>query len=653
MKLYGKMVAIIVAFALICTNFTSVAFATHEVFGAVAVYETTQGGQQEGWEFTVMHTNDTHGYLAQLTKDQSGKTVYDQTKANIAKRAMAVSQIRAQAPNNLLLDAGDVFSGSLYFTKYNGLADVEFMNMLGYDAMNLGNHEFDKGPQTLADFIQQAQFPIVNANFDFTNETALSGMANTIVGEADLNGKIYPAVILDVNGEKVGVIGLNTEDTANISSPGDNIVINEAFAAAANAVTMLENKGINKIIALTHLGWDRDLQLAREVEGIDIIVGGHSHTTPDPYPAVVSANESDNTPTMVVQAVEHGNYLGRLNVTFDDNGVIISSDGGLLDINSYAEDPAVAAKLTEKTDELKVFMETVVGSTAVALDGVRANVRTKETNLGNLIADSMLDKVSSAGATIAITNGGGIRASIDKGDITLGEVLTVMPFGNTLALVELTGEQIVAALEHGVGGIPAQEGRFPHVAGLKFVYDPAQAAGSRVISVEVNTETGYQPINHQANYLVATIGFLAGGGDGYAMFKAASKNENLYFVDFEVFIEYLAKQGKVNPQVEGRIKTGTAAVEFPAKNDVGPTKSWTIVFNQPVKRSDIHDKNILITGPDQVSYVLDVSTDGRTVTLTPSQAYHPGATYCLYLKNIHSENGNLARPVYMQFTISK
>jgi len=526
--------------------------AAHEVSGTVAVYEITGDEEQDGWNLTVMHTNDTHAHLD-----------------NIARRAAAIDRIRSEAPNNLLLDSGDVFSGTLYFTQYQGQADLEFMNMLGYDAMALGNHEFDKGPQGLAKFLTGSyaegyrtapQFPLVNANFDFSSEPALSSLAQTTVAEEGvdlLDGRIYPAVILDVNGEKVGILGLDTEDTEEISSPGNNININDAFTAAENAVSELTNKGINKIIALIHLGWDRDLQLAQEVEGIDIIVGGHSHTEPADYPAVVDAA---NTPTVVVQAGEHGQLLGRLNVSFDANGNIIQQNGLLLDVTTFAEDTAVAARLSEYAEPLEEFKNTVVGSTLVLLDGVRENVRTKETNLGNLIADAMLEKAAPAGATLAITNGGGIRESIDAGEITLGEVLTVMPYGNTLTVLELNGAQIISALENGVSQVESQAGRFPQVAGMEFVWDPEQEAGSRIVSVEIKTVNGLQPIDPQANYLVATNNYMAGGGDGYDVFVEAASCEELGYVDYEVFLDYLDKHSPVNPQVEGRIQTGSVVI---------------------------------------------------------------------------------------------
>ncbi|MBC7324695.1 MAG: 5'-nucleotidase C-terminal domain-containing protein [Moorella sp. (in: Bacteria)] len=437
-----------------------------------------------------------------------------------------------------------------------------------------------KTPQGLATFIKGAyasgyqeapHFPLLNANFDFSAEPALKNLARTAVGEevygTSLGGSIYPAVILDVNGEKVGIFGLTTEDTAEISSPGPNIKINDAVAAADSAVKTLTSKGVNKIIALSHLGWDKDLALAQQVEGIDVVVGGHSHTVPGQYPTVVTDSQY-HTPTLVVQAGEYGKYLGRLDVSFDNTGLVTSYGGGLLDLTArdaqgnyiYPVDQAVYDRLMAYKAPLENLKNTVVGSTQVALDGERDNVRTKETNLGNLIADAMLEKGAQAGAVMAITNGGGIRASIDRGDITLGEALTVMPFGNTLVVLELTGQQVIDALENGVSQVEQKAGRFPQVAGMKFTWDPQKPAGQRIVKVEVKTANGYQPIDRNARYLVATNNFMASGGDGYTVFKAASRVYDMGFVDYEVFREYLQKHSPVNPQVEGRITEGKAPV---------------------------------------------------------------------------------------------
>ena len=476
-------------------------------------------------EFTILHTNDVHAHLD-----------------SIGRRATVIQEIRDErgAENVLLLDAGDVFSGTLYFNLFGGLADLDFMESLGYDAMCLGNHEFDKFdevPDTLENFLAEADFPILCANFNFTKEPKLAE-------------RILPWTTLYVRGEPIGIFGLTTTETGEISSPGKKIVIGEPLDAAKRAIEALENEGVTKIIALTHLGWDVDLQLARDIEGIDIIVGGHSHTVPDNYPTVI---DEDDTPTLVVQAGEYGKYLGRLDLSFDDAGILRNWEGVLIPIDdTVVEDAAYAARLADYRGPMDELMSTVVGHTAVDLDGERSHVRTGETNLGNLIADSMLAKASMVNATIAIQNGGGIRASIPAGDVTLGEVMTVLPFENRLVTFDLTGEGIIAALENGVSQAENVAGRFPHVAGMRFTWDPDAKPGERVINVEIETPEGYRAIEPSAIYRVATNNFLYMGGDGYTVFQEGTNLINLGFMDYEVLAEYIGNNSPISPKIEGR-----------------------------------------------------------------------------------------------------
>ncbi|RSK28703.1 hypothetical protein EJF36_18515 [Bacillus sp. HMF5848] len=490
----------------------------------------------EKFSLTVMHTNDTHAHLD-----------------DVAKRITAVNEVRSEVVNSILLDAGDVFSGTLFFNLYEGLADVEFMNMMGYDAMVPGNHEFDKGPEVLANFIKAANFPIVSANINYTNESHLSDFYKDEIGNPGVANSIYPAVVLDVNGEKIGVFGLTTEETAILANPGENIIFENYLEKASETIGMLQTQGVNKIIALTHLGYKYDQILANEVEGIDIIVGGHSHTQLD-APTVFNV---DSEPTIIVQASEYGELLGRLDVKFDTTGILTAWNEALLEVSTYTEDATAQARIAELAAPLEALKATIVGKTAVELNGERADVRSKETNLGNLIADAMLWKAQENGnATIAIQNGGGIRASIDAGEISLGEVLTTMPFGNTLVTLELTGAEVIEALENGVSKVEENAGRFPHVAGMKFSFDALQPAGSRVYDVQVETATGYEPIELTASYVVATNAYVADGGDGYTTFKTAKEDgrmTELFFVDYDVFTSYLDAVGEVNPQVEGRI----------------------------------------------------------------------------------------------------
>jgi 5'-nucleotidase / UDP-sugar diphosphatase len=473
---------------------------------------------------TILHTNDTHSSLD-----------------DIGRRAVLVKQVREEVgkENVLLVDSGDVFTGTLYFTLSQGQSDLWFMQYLGYDAMGLGNHEFDKGPQILSDFVSKAGFPVVCANLDFSKEVALAG-------------KISPWTIVQKHGEKYGLFGLVTENTNELSSPGKNITISDTIDSARGVVTELKKQGINKIIALSQIGWERDIELARQVQDIDIIVGGHSATVPDVYPTVINPSSA---PTLVVQAGSQGKYLGQLNVTFNKNGVVTSwNDSRLLPVDQNIEaDPVCVAKLEEYQKPIKQMLSTILGKTQVTLDGDRGHVRSEETNLGNMVADAILNKTRPLGVTIAIVNGGAIRNSVPSGDFSLGQVLEIMPYGNYVMVIELSGRQIVSALENGVSQVEQAAGRFPQVAGMRYIWNPRAAVGSRIVSVDIKNGDSYQPINLSAVYGLATIDFLAGGGDGYTVFKETGKYNNTGLLDYEVLEDYIKSNSPLNPVVEGRI----------------------------------------------------------------------------------------------------
>jgi 2',3'-cyclic-nucleotide 2'-phosphodiesterase (5'-nucleotidase family) len=564
---------------------------------------------EEGpFTLSVLHTNDTHAYVEQFPK-----------------LITAVNELRSQKENSLLLNAGDVFSGTLYFRQYSGLADLYFMNQLGFDAMTLGNHEFDKDSATLANFIKQAQFPIVSSNVNMTKDADLGSLFNDSVGGTNEKGEVFPAIIKEVDGEKVGIFGLTTEDTAFLANPGDNIVFEDAIAKANDTIDMLEKQGVDKIIALSHLGYQPDLDLAEKVDGIDVIVGGHSHTKLD-APVVVEKAES----TLIVQANEYLKYLGVLDVTFDEKGVITDYAGELKDLNLYTEDAAAKAKVAEYKAPLTELQKQVVGNTSVALNGVRDDVRSKETNLGNLITDGMVAKANEFIPTyVAMQNGGGIRASIDAGDITLGEVLTVLPFGNNLVTLDLTGEEILAALEHSVSAPGA--GGFMQVSGLKFKYDQAKPVGERVWQVEALTANGYEELQLDQTYRIATNAFTADGGDGYTMFKKA-KDEGriaeLYIVDFEVFTSYLEKNNPVSPVVEGRIiqeVSDQVAPEAPVVNEVTDQSTEVTGTTEAGAKVEVSvDDTVIGTGTalENGSFSVGISklTAGTEVSVTATDA---------------------------------
>ncbi|MBW8350894.1 5'-nucleotidase C-terminal domain-containing protein [Bacillus sp. IITD106] len=513
----------------------------------------------KNFELTVMHTNDTHAALD-----------------NMPKTVTAVKDVRAEKPDSLLLHAGDVFTGTLYFNEFLGQADLAFMNLMGFDAMTFGNHEFDlgsssEGHQALVDFINGAEFPFVSANVDFSNDDKFNGLFNDFITEEIENGQIYNGIIKEVNGEKVGIFGLTTEETVDISSPG-SIAFENYLEEAEKAVKAFEAEGVNKIIALTHIGFDdnalvdNDLILAEAVEGIDIIVGGHSHTTLS-EPVVVS---KDATPTVIVQTGNANSNLGVLDVVFDENGVIIEHAGKLIPIGSQEDDQEAAGILAPykaKVDE--VAKEEIGVSTPLELENPRTNgddtkpsVRKNETILGNLITDGMLTKArefTGKNVVMALQNGGGIRAAIDAGPITVGEVITVLPFANTLATMEVTGSELKVAFEISLSRYPGENGGFLHVAGGKVEFDSTKPAGERVVEIYIkDANDNFVPVDDNTTYTIATNAFTAKGGDGYDVFAKAYEEgrvTDLGLSDWENFRDHLISLGSegIPTEIEGRI----------------------------------------------------------------------------------------------------
>ncbi|MFD4489190.1 bifunctional metallophosphatase/5'-nucleotidase [Lysinibacillus fusiformis] len=508
-----------------------------------------------------MHSNDTHANLA-----------------NIARKVTAVKEVRAKKPNALLLDAGDVFSGTLYFNEFKGQADLAFMNLMKYDVMTFGNHEFDlgatpEGHQALVDFIKGSQFPFVSSNVDFSKDTKFTGLFTDLISSEPQNGKIYNGIIKEVNGEKVGIFGLTTAETKDISSPG-SIAFEDYITEAKKAVKAFEDKGVNKIIALTHIGfddnpaYDNDQILAKSVEGIDVIVGGHSHTQLD-KPVVVDKNIAGQAKaaTLIVQAYQYNDYLGTFDVTFNNKGVVVAHNGALLKVADYAEDAQALATLKPFKDKVEELSNTETGASAsIALDNPRTggdntkpSVRKNETPLGNLITDGMLKKAKQYNNDVimALQNGGGIRAGINQGPITVGEVITVLPFGNTLATMSLTGKELKEALEVSVGQYPAENGGFLHVSGAKVEFDSTKAKGQRIVKVSYMDGQGkYVEIQDNVTYTIATNAFTAKGGDGYDVFKKAYEEgrvTDLGLSDWENLAEHITSLGTVNPKVEGRV----------------------------------------------------------------------------------------------------
>ncbi len=509
----------------------------------LAVSAASAGMALADYSLTILHTNDFHARFEPISKYDSscGEETNAEGKCfgGSARLVTAISNARARSNNTILVDGGDQFMGTLFYTYYKGKLAAEMMNKLGYDGMTVGNHEFDDGPEVLRGFMDSVDFPILMSNADVSKEALL---ADTLM----------KSTVIEQGGEKIGLIGLTPQDTDELASPGPNVVFTDPVTAAQREADKLTAMGVNKIIVLSHSSYAVDQRVAAETTGIDVIVGGHSNTflsnTSDraqgPYPTMVGD-------TAIVQAYAYGKFLGELNVTFNDAGEIIEATGEpiLLDA-SVIEDVDTKARIKEAATPLEEIRKRVVAEAAEAIDGERGSCRAQECAMGNLIADAMLARVKDQGIQVAIQNGGGIRASIDQGDVTLGEVLIVLPFQNTLSTFQVSGETIVSALENGVSQHEDGAGRFPQVAGMTYVFDVSQPAGSRVSDVMVDGS----PIEMDKVYGVVSNNYVRNGGDGYKMFRGAM-NAYDYGPDLaDVMAEFLAARGPFKPYVDGRIK---------------------------------------------------------------------------------------------------
>lgn len=530
-----------------------------------AFNEEVETLQAPTFDLALMHMNDTHARVP-----------------NYARMVTAVNTFRNANPNSLLFHAGDVFSGTLYFNQFEGAADLALLNLMDIDAFTFGNHEFDlgnspNGHQSLASFVENAQFPFLGTNIDFSADPHMAPFETNISLEANpIDGRIYNSIVLNVDGEQIGVFGLTTEDTANIASPG-SVAFSNYIAAAEQAVAEFEAAGINKIIALTHIGYastpavGNDIILANQVDGIDIIVGGHSHTalaTPD----FVDAGES---PTVIVQAGANADNLGTLNVTFDDAGEIIAYEGALLPVGDYEPDAAALDALAPYQAEVDAINNTETGAVASKDlenprygDGFDVSVRANETPLGNLVTDAMLAKTKELypETVIAFQNGGGIRAPIDAGPITVGEVIQVLPFGNNPVIVDLTGYEILELMELSLranqrpaGGLE-ENGGFLHVSGMVYYFDSQRPIGNRVLAMFIEEDDGtLTPINLNETYRVTTNAFTGQGGDGLTPFARAyadGRVQDTGAIDWEQLRDYMVQEeylgGVVDPEVENR-----------------------------------------------------------------------------------------------------
>lgn len=502
---------------------------------------------QDGLELVILHVNDTHAHVAGIDKYGNAAFSEAESRGGYGRIAEAVRRAKVAEDNVLALDAGDQFQGTLYYSvnKWPMLAEMD--RFMPCDAMTLGNHEFDEGCPELSHFLEEVPFPVVAANLAPEKGCPL------------LKSRIVPYVVREIRGRRVGIIGLANSESS-LSSACARTRFLDSADALRNAVKDLEAQGVRHIVALTHLGLPADRELARTVDGVDVIVGGHTHSYlgPDsgegPYPVV--ERSPSGRPVLVVTAKRATQYLGELRVRFDGEGVPVSWSGGLRELeNNDASMPAVSALIEKYTATLASFRSNVVGSRVPGSmpDGMDA-CREGDCLGGMVTTDAMLSFAGPYGAVMAVCNGGAIRSALPEGRITMGDLLTMHPFGNMMVIREYSGGQIWEALEHGVSGEGAVGPRLLQVAGLRYVVDGRRPAGSRVMRVDVaDGRAGFVPLDRKARYGVILPDYLARGGDGYEVLKEGRALPSPDPLDVDVVEAYLRAHDPLTLPEDGRI----------------------------------------------------------------------------------------------------
>jgi 5'-nucleotidase len=480
---------------------------------------------------TLLQVNDVY----QFTPVEGG------ARGGLARVLTLRKQIMSESPHTLFLLAGDTISPSVESGTYQGKQMIDAWNATGLDYATFGNHEFDFGPDVLRERMRESHFKWLAAN---------------VVDKR--SGKLFADtpefVIRDFEGVKVGLFGIVLQETLQTSRPGPDIDILDPCATAARVIPRIHAAGAQVVVALTHQTMGDDKKLAR-CSGVDVIIGGHEHT--------LLESMSGHAPIFKMDS--DARELGRIDLNISKlTGKLESIDWEIIPVTDKVKnDPAFAA-LDRKYGGLLKTLEQAVGRTEVDLDVKSANVRTRETNIGDFIADVFRQ---ATGADVALVNGGSIRADtiFRPGELTKRDVLSILPFNNRVVKLQVTGAVIRAALEHGVATAveEVQPGEFPQVSGIRYAFDTSRKAGARVTSVSVNGK----PLNDRQSYTLATTTYLAvEHGDGYDMLGTTFliRPEQAQ-VESDILLRAISAARSIAPQTDGRIKRIDAMIQNPCR----------------------------------------------------------------------------------------
>ena len=577
-------------------------------------------GLSHAGDLTILHINDHHSHLkpdSRMSLNLDGKSTRVRSggmPAVIAK----MKELEASKANVLKLHAGDAVSGSLFFTLFKGEADAALMNEVCFDAFALGNHEFNEGDAGLAKFLDflnagECNTPVLAANVK--PEVGVSAL--TPKSETDY---IQPYTVIDVAGTKVGIIGIDiVRKTIMSSSPDDTTRFLDEAETSQKMVNELKEAGVNRIVIMAHYGYKNELELAAKIDGVDVIIGGDSHTllgdfeeiglnSAGPYPTVVEGVGGNLV--CVATAWQYSQIVGELNISFNDAGDVEScsglphvmvadsfkrknDEGDRVEIEGadrdavYAQinaDPklsiveeddqaaSVLASFNEKVEEMQTIKVGVVTEN-LCLARIPGDTRSKlcspedtaskGSDISMLVAHAFREMAKAS--DIAIQNGGGVRTDIAKGDLTMGDAYKLLPFANTLVEMDMTGAEIKSVLEEALDYAlqpDGSTGAYPYAAGLRWHVDAAKPTGQRLSKMEFKgrNDSSWSPLDSTATYKLVTNNYIAAGRDGYLTFKTV-KNDGRYldtYLDYaQSFVDYVRERGSVGKLPESEYSTQT------------------------------------------------------------------------------------------------
>lgn len=565
--------------------------------------------QRKSYQLSIIHMNDIHSHLEQ----EQIKLTFNKlkVKAEVGGMPRAIEKIESlkkQNPQSLVLNAGDTFQGTLYYSLFKGKADADMLNLVAWDAIVPGNHEFDDGDAYLAKYIDKIKSPFVAAN---------------VVPEPQniLAGKWQPYLIKNVNGEKIAIVGIDiTDKTRDSSNPSKEIKFYNEVKTAQKYIDELSAQGINKIILLSHVGLQNDIRYAHQLKNVDVIVGGDSHSlmgsfkkfalSADSKKYPLTTTSADGKKVCIAQAWNYSYVVGNLNISFDAQGNVQSCKGkatlllgdtfvkgkdkNLLYVNEeelakikkiiaadpwleqVRQNPQALAVLTSYKQQVEQKKNEVLGKSAKFLGHTR--VPQKSYNgvasqaLGSEVAPIICKSFYefSKRSSLCIQNAGGVRESIRQGAISMGDAYAMLPFSNTLFEIEMTGAEIKQVLEDALSNIydmQGSDGSFPYAYALRYDIDITRGKDKRVSGLEIRDRKSgtWQKLQEQKNYVVVTNSYTAAGKDGYTTFKNV---QDKHGKGVDTYLDYALSYARYvqSLNAQGKKVTKLSAAEHPIKS---------------------------------------------------------------------------------------